>query len=177
MACVVAVAALVLMPTGPIGANETAGRPTHLHQGTCDNVGKMAFALTGVGAEVTLDGLPIPSPHAAGPETALPVQISVTKIEAAVSDLVDGGHALVVYEKDEAMDRVVACGDIGGVMTTQMAGMVMLGDELIVGLAERDDSGFAGIALLRAEGGAETTVTIYLAQGLSGTALSTPVSD
>jgi hypothetical protein len=40
--------------------------------------------------------------------------------------------------------------------------MVMPGDELAVGLAEADDSGYSGLALIRAEG-KTASVRIFLA--------------
>ena len=56
---------------------------------------------------------------------------------------------------------MIACGDVGGPMTSQMAGMVMPGDELVVGLGAVDGAGHSGIAFLRGEG-RTATIMIYL---------------
>ena len=49
--------------------------------------------------------------------------------------------------------RTVACGDVGG---------SIVGDQMLVGLREENDSGSAGVAVLRGIGD-DTQVTIYLA--------------
>ena len=90
-----------------------------------------------------------------------------TVVDVNLPALMADPHALAVYESNEALDTVVACGDVGGRLEAQMAGMAMDGDELVVGLGEADGSGHAGIALLRWEA-PRTTVRIYLAKGLAG---------
>jgi hypothetical protein len=149
-------------------AQDDAGRPAQLHVGSCDELGEVTFPLSGVGAAFDIAGTAVAESELVGPEPARPVATSRTTIEAAVSDLVDEAHALAIYASAEATAEPIACGDVGGLQTMQMAGMLMPGDELVVGLAERNDSGFSGIAVLRAEGGSEATITIYLAEGLSG---------
>jgi hypothetical protein len=149
-------------------AQDEAGQPAQLHAGSCDELGEVAFSLSGVGAAVDVAGTAVAESELVGPESALAVATSRTTIEAAVSDLVNEAHAIAIYASAEATAEPIACGDVGGLQTMQMAGMLMPGDELVVGLAERNDSGFSGIALLRAEGGSEATITIYLAEGLSG---------
>jgi hypothetical protein len=61
------------------------------------------------------------------------------------------------------MDTIIACGNIGGPLSEQMAGMVMPGDELAVWLAPQDNSGDEGLALIRANGD-HAIVRIYLAE-------------
>ncbi|MDQ3656118.1 MAG: hypothetical protein M3457_13705, partial [Chloroflexota bacterium] len=170
--CIVITAALVVATYAgtAIAAQESGGHPVRLHQGTCDDVGAVAFELTGVGAEITLEGSPVPTIEMMGPEGSRPILLSVTTLEADLLEIVDGGHTMVVSESDEAMERIIACGDVGGPRISQMVGMVMPGDELAIVLAEHDGSGYAGIALLTAEG-LTTTVRIYLAQDLAGNEL------
>jgi hypothetical protein len=140
-------------------AQEADGHPARIHAGACDDLGTVAFDLTALGAEATAEGTPVPAPEFVGSASAVPMQISETSLEATLSDLVDEELAIVVYGDDET---VVACGAIGGPLTMQMAGMVMPGDELAVGLAEADDSGYSGLALIRAEG-KTASVRIFLA--------------
>lgn len=152
-----------------VAAHGADGRPARLHEGTCDQLGPVAVELTGVGAETTPDGTPVPPAEAIGPGSAVPVAVSATEIETSLSDIVEGGHALAVAASDDADDDVIACGDVGGRLRMQMGGMVMPGDELIVGLAGSGGSGAVGIAVLRAEGSA-TVVTVYLVEGATGDA-------
>jgi hypothetical protein len=150
--------ALVARGSLRVVAHEADGKPARLQTGTCDNLGGVAFQLTGVGATAGLDDAEIPAPEIAGAPSAAAVTLSVTTVAAPLADVVAGGHAIVVYESDEAMDEIVACGDVGG---------PMLGESLVVGLREVAGSGHSGIAtLVPGEGG--TVVTIYLGEGLGG---------
>jgi hypothetical protein len=60
-----------------------------------------------------------------------------------------------------SMDHIIACGNVGGLLVApQMAGMVMPGDELAIGLAPQGDSGATGIALLRSVEGGTSSLRI-----------------
>jgi hypothetical protein len=143
------------------GAHAADGHPVRIHGGTCDNLGAVVFPATGVGATVSPDGTPIPEVEHFGSERAVPVQTSETTFDTNLSSFVKGDHAIVIYESDEAMDEEIACGTIGGALTAQMAGMVMPGDELAIGLTEVNDSGHSGIALFTAAG-PKSTLRIFL---------------
>jgi hypothetical protein len=159
--------AAVALATGGAFAHEGHGKPARLQTGTCDDLGGVAFELTGVGASTGLDDAPITAPEIAGAPSAVEVLLSQTTVAAALADVV-GGHAIVVYESDEAMDEVVACGDVGG---------PMLGEDLVVGLREHHGSGLAGIAVLSPdEAGTGTLVTIYLGEGLLHGDAASPVA-
>jgi hypothetical protein len=161
------VLAATAQPLGTI-ARQSDGLPSGIGEGTCDNHGAFVFELAPVGTATVLAGTEVAASDPVGAGSAVPVLFSETTVEAALTDLVEEGHAIVVAAGDAAADEV-ACGDIGGRMTLQMAGMVMPGDELMIGLRERNGSGFSGIAILVAEG-LTTTVRIYLAEDLSGDA-------
>lgn len=162
------VAGLLFSASGVrVAAHEADGHPARIQRGSCANLGGVAFQLTGVGASATSEGTPVAALETVGSKEAFPVQISETTLDTGLSDLTRKEYAIVVYESDEAMDRVIACGNIGGPATSQMAGMVMPGDELAIGLGEVNGSGYAGVALLRAEGGT-ATLRLFLAEGLSG---------
>lgn len=148
-------------------AHEADGRPARIHAGTCEDFRGVVYILTGVGAETAPGGTPAPQPEQVGAADAFPVALSKTTVPVALTDLAEGEHAIVVYESDEAMDRPVACGTVGGPLTSQMPGMTMPGDELAVWLAEKDSSGLAGVAVLEAKG-RETIVRMYLGEGLGG---------
>ncbi|HET7095265.1 MAG TPA: hypothetical protein VFI22_17380, partial [Thermomicrobiales bacterium] len=118
------------------GAHAADGHPARLQAGACGNLGAVAFRLNGVGATVDAAGTPIPPPERIGAASAFPADVSVTILDNLFTDVVQGDHAIAVYESDEAMDRVIACGDVAGVMTRQMAGMTMPGDEIVLGLGD-----------------------------------------
>src|SRR5215210_5066047 len=144
-------------------AHEADGHPARIYHGSCSSLGEIAFPLTGVGAHVTTAGTPVAATQTMGSEEALPIQTSATPLDATLTDLTEEAYAIVIYESDEAMDRIIACGNIGGLLTPQMAGMVMPGDALAIGLGEENDSSSHGVALLRAEEGGTSTLTILLA--------------
>ena len=148
-------------------AQEVDGYPARIHEGTCDAVGPVTDELTGVGAEIGPDGTAIPAAETAGAEMAVEIAISTTELETKLSDLVDTPHAIVVSESDEAMETVLACGNVGGAMIMQMPGMAMPGDELAVWLSPAGGSAFRGMALLRSETVGASTVTLFLAEELA----------
>jgi hypothetical protein len=149
-------------------AHEADGHPARIHEGSCGAIGRVTDQLTGVGAEITPEGTPVPEVEMVGSEMAIPSDVSTTTLDAKIGELVDTPHAIVVYESDEAMDRMLVCGNVGGPLMMEMPGMPMPGDELPIWLAPQDDSAYTGIALLRSEVGGKSTVTIVLAEGVSG---------
>ena len=108
-------------------AHEADGHPVRIHEGTCDTLCRVTDQLTGVGATITLEGTPIPTPETVGSERAFPVAVSTTELETETSELIDTPHAIVVYESDEAMDTILVCGNVGGALMMQMPGMPMPG--------------------------------------------------
>ena len=121
--------------------------------------------MTGVGAATSMDGTPVAAAAVIGSEGAPQVAQSVTTLGVSLPELVEAPHALVVSEPGERVSRVIACGEVGGLLTAQMPGMVMPGDELVTGLREQGHSGAVGIAVLTADG-TSTTVRVFLASGL-----------
>jgi hypothetical protein len=149
-------------------AHEADGHPARIHEGTCEELGPVTDQLTGVGATINPGGTPIPTPETVGSEAAFPIVVSMTELETEVSELTDTPHAIVVYESDQAMETILVCGTVGGALLMQMPGMPMPGDELAIWLAPQDDVDYTGAALLQSEVGGTSSLTIFLAQGLSG---------
>lgn len=137
-------------PTG--GDQMTAHHPAYIHKGTCAQPqGDPAYTLTEIGMNMAAEGK--------GP--AVPVEISVTTIDAKLADLLAQPHEIDVHEVKElgaALAGTLACGDVGGQPTGEM---------LAIGVKEVNGSGFSGVAVLQAAGD-KTTVTLYMAHGLSG---------
>lgn len=159
----IAVASLaMLVPTGlaqtPVGeATPDAGEmamdgphPAHIHTGTCDTLGDVVVPLTDV-ADATTAG------ERSGPESAHHSKMSYTVVDLPLRDIIDGGHAINVHQSADAIDVYIACGDVGGVITTDEEG----NEELIVALGELNDSGHVGVAWLGANGD-QTEIALIL---------------
>jgi plastocyanin len=126
--------------------------PVHIHLGSCDNLDpNPTFMLTDITAPAATESN--------GP-AAIPVEESVTTVDAKLDDLRTGGYAINAHESVDNIGTYIACGNL----TSAGAG-----DTLAVGLGTLNDSGHSGIAVLTANGD-QTDVHIYLAEGLSGTA-------
>jgi uncharacterized cupredoxin-like copper-binding protein len=149
----------------PVGAYEAgAGHPAHIHNGTCETLGDVAFPLTDVGPEMMMDGTPMSVGEIMGAASAVPVEMSATTVDAKLADIVGGDHAINIHESAENIDKYIACGDIGGAIVIG-PGMDQ-GGTLLIGLRELNQSGYSGIAVLEGKG-AQTEVFVYLAEGLS----------
>ena len=131
---------------------EDGPHPAHIHAGTCEELGDVVVPLTDV-ADVTADA------EQAGPASALAVKSSATIVNMPLEEIIDGGHAINVYLSAEEIDVYIACGDIGGAVTTDEEGR----QELRIGLGELNDSGHFGIAELVADG-EETEVAVHLVE-------------
>jgi hypothetical protein len=155
---------MMLAAAGSALAHEEHGHPAAIHEGSCEQLGRLAYRLNGVGGSVGVDNAPIATPAAINPDNAYQVVVSETTIGARLADLLAGGHAVMVYESDEEMTGV-ACGNVGG---------PMLGDTLTTGLAEQGVPGHTGFAIFTPDGD-KTNVEVIIGHGLdtvsaSGTA-------
>lgn len=140
VAVVTAFAALTLLvPTGgaqtPVAEPAGATHPVHIHAGTCAELGDVV---------VPLNDLAGPGGDRTGPESAVPVTLSENIVDIPLQDIIDGGHAINVHLSNDEIDTYIACGDIGGVITTDDGGR----QEMMIGLAEQNDSGYAGTVWL-----------------------------
>jgi uncharacterized cupredoxin-like copper-binding protein len=130
---------------------ETITHPAHIHQGTCAALGDVAYPLQDVAPVAPTAGMPA---AAEGATTAVPVAMSVTTVDVKLTDLLSAPYAINVHESMQEIEDYIACGDIGG---------RPVGGDLLIGLHLLGTYGYAGIAILHAEGD-QTTVTIYLAE-------------
>lgn len=139
----------VCLPISKTGTDDGALPPYYAEiiEGTCDAAsGTTVFELLEVSDADGVVGVP----------PAALVARSVTTVRSPLDDLVGQRHSIAVRVSADD-PTLVACGEIGGIRD---------GDELAVGLRERNDSGFSGISVIR---GAEESslVYIYLGRGLS----------
>lgn len=140
----------------PVVAHEAHGHPARIHEGSCENLGAVAFRLNGVGGSVDLDNAPVATPAPVNPDAAYQVMLSETAIEGTLDDFLAADHALMVYESDEAMDAI-ACGNIGGLMS---------GETLITALAESGLPGHVGFATF-APSGDQILVMVIIGHALA----------
>lgn len=137
-------------------------RPARIIAGTCANLeATTAFPLFDVGTNQVADDV-----ERAGARSAVPVQMSATTVRSALADLLDERHAIVVAASADD-DTTIACGDIGG---------LVMGNDLALGLQERNGSGASGVAWLRGDGDA-TLVYLFVGLGLSGAAAGVAAGD
>ncbi len=156
------------------GAGDIASvpHPAHIHAGNCETLDpNPLFPLADVSmptADMGMMGTPMAgmdaSPMAGmtgglmGSAAAIPAAYSTTTLDIGLSDILASEHAINVHESAENIQNYIACGAIGG----------MMADDIFVGLSEVNNSGFSGIAWLHANEDNTTTVTVFLAQGLTG---------
>ncbi len=139
----------VCLPISKTGTDDGALPPyvAEIIQGTCDAAsGTTVFELLEVSDADGVVGVP----------PAALVARSVTTVRSPLDDLIGERHSIAIRVSSDD-PTLVACGEIGGIRD---------GDELAVGLRERNDSGFSGISVIR--GADESSlVYIYLGRGLS----------
>ena len=136
----------------------SAGRPAHIHLGTCATLDpNPAFPLSNVAA---------PQGTAVGPADATAVETSVSTVAVDLATLTTTDYSINVHLSQEEANVYIACGEIGGVLDGS--------GSLSIGLREQNDSGFSGVAFLTPNGAdpAQTDVSVFLAEGLSEPAAS-----
>ena len=154
-AVVTALAALVLLiPTGsaqtPVAETAGAAHPVHIHAGTCAELGAVVAPLSDLTA---------PEGEFTGPESAVTVTLSESIVDIPLQDIIDGGHAINAHLSNDEIGTYIACGDIGGVISTDAGGR----QEMMIGLAEQTDSGYTGTVWLGPSAdGAQTEVSVIL---------------
>jgi hypothetical protein len=156
VAALIAVAALTLVvPAGraqtPVADTAAEAHPAHIHSGTCDQLGDVVYPL----ADVTY-----PTGEEMGAAPGHAVKISeVNHVDAPLQEIIDGGHAINVHLSAEEIGTYIACGNIAGIVHERENGEGM---ELVIGLAELNDSGHVGIAWLGDDGEGGTNVSVSL---------------
>jgi plastocyanin len=153
-------AALMASPGAAQEGEEDGGHPAHVHLGTCAELGEVAHALSNVGPGTVRNGEQTTGGRVVGQtEDVHPADVSSTTIDVSLEEITSGVHAINVHESTENIQNYIACGNIGG---------VQYGNTLVIGLAELNDSGYTGIAVLRADDD-QTVVTVYLSQAEAST--------
>jgi hypothetical protein len=133
-------------------AAAAAAHPVHIHAGTCAELGDVV---------VPLNDLVAPEGDRTGPASAVPVTLSENIVDIPLQEIIDGGHAINAHLSTEEIGTYIACGDIGGVITTDAGGR----QEMMIGLAEQNGSGYSGTVWLGPSAdGAQTEVSVILVE-------------
>jgi hypothetical protein len=166
-----AASSLLVLLAPAVGAQDDASEahPAHIHSGTCDQLGDVVHPLADVAA---------PSGEEMGAAGGHAVKVSEgNRIEVPLQEILDGGHAINVHLSADEIGTYIACGNIGGVVHENENGM---GNEIVIGLAELNDSGHVGTAWLGDDGEGGTIVTVSLiepeAMSGAGAAEATPAA-
>ncbi len=156
------------------GAGDIASvpHPAHIHAGNCETLdpnplfplADVSMPTSDMSAMASPMASPVASPMAGGmmgSMACIPAAYSTTTLDIALTDILAAEHAINIHESAQNIQNYIACGAIVG----------MMGDDVFVGLSEVNNSGFSGIAWLHANEDNTTTVTVFLAQGLTGGAM------
>lgn len=132
--------------------------PAHIHAGTCDELDpNPAHPLTDITAWVNED---TDDENANTPQGALTAPLmlrSETDVEMSLEDLLAESHSINVHESTENIQNYIACGEIGGIVVDDD------GETLVVALSPLNDSGYFGVAFLKANDDT-TNVKVWLAE-------------
>jgi uncharacterized cupredoxin-like copper-binding protein len=142
---------LFLVSSRTLGQEASPARPSHIHDGDCDELGQIIQPLT---------ALTVPVGQVSGNKDAVVAEAAFTVIPQSLDELLATDHALKVHLSKEQIQIYLACGDIGGTVDANGA--------LIVGMKELDNSGYTGIAYLAPAGDGGTSVSVLIAKVLPG---------
>jgi hypothetical protein len=146
----------------PVAVSQTSGGrvlPAAIHNGTCAQLGDIAYQLADVGL-----------PQGAQPvgQPAIPAYQGITEVPGAtLDDLINGQFALAVHESAQAMQNLIACGDIGG---------SRFGDTVLFGVGQLNNSGYGGVALISANPNGGLNVVVYLTSNAGSQATASPIA-
>jgi plastocyanin len=165
LAVALLIGAIVIGGGRSVSAQDAAGHPAHIHSGTCATLGDVVHPLDNVGGG-TMMGTPAAT-DSVGSADAIPTESSVTVVQADLATLTGSEFAINVHESAENIGNYIACGDVGG---------QIIGDNLVIGLGELNDSGYFGTAWLHDNGDGTTVVFVALLEeaGEDGAEEGTP---
>ena len=140
-------------PATPVAfdfAQPVAERPAELRAGSCAAPGETIATIT---------PLEKPEGEAQGQPDAIEAERSYTAVPLPMDTLLNGETNISVLLSDAQPEVIIACGEIGGVLSE--------GGALVVKLSEQNGSGFTGIAYLGPEDAATTGISLFLAGELT----------
>ncbi len=146
--------ALAKQESTPVVALDPTSRihPAALFEGSCGRLGQIVFPLADVGIVNTAAGIQ-QGGELVGPPSAIPVLQSITELPVALDQILAAPRAIAVGSSPEDPDTIIACGNVMG---------TRVGDTVMIGLGEQNDSGYGGVALLNPAEPGWTNIVIYL---------------
>lgn len=152
----------------------TMTHPSHIHAGTCPDVGDVVVPLNNVEPadqeSDTTTGTPeaVASPAMEStPVVGLSIPLSAsTTFDGSLDDLLSSEHAVNVHQSPDEMSVYIACADITGEPED---------GKLVLDLEEQNDSGVSGTVTITDNGDGTVTLDIE-AMHVMHPAESTPVS-
>lgn len=127
-----------------------AERPISILSGPCGSVGETI---------ATLEPVNTPAGEAQGQGGAIEAALSYTEVPLSLSALLTGETNISAFFSAADAQVVVACGEIGGVVSE--------GGSLVLKLSSQNDSGFSGIAYLAGGDSGTTGISTFLAGTLT----------
>ena len=147
-------------------SNVVPPHPVAIHQGTClEPTAEPAYPIGDAGERTGNDDATPTLEDVRGTPSGLGVDVASATIDVPLDDLLteDRPHILMVHESAETYNTYIACSEIGG---------AVLDDSLLLGIRPLNNSEYAGVAVLAADGD-QTAVTAYLIN-LTGRLEATP---
>lgn len=132
----------------------SAGHPSHLHKGTCDQPGEITIPLGNIGNEYINFWDSAATVESVGNASAVTVISASTPIDAPLSAFINSEHMLMVHESEENLQYFIACGNVGGNLVN--------GTDLQFGIEPLNNSGVSGIAWLIDDGDGSSTLHVFL---------------
>jgi hypothetical protein len=135
----------------PVSETAHASHPAHIHAGSCAELGEVVYPLTDVA---------LPVGEMMGAAGGHPVEISDTNLpDVPLKTILDGEYAVNIHLSADEIGTYIACGNIGGIVDARENGE---GQEISVGLADLNESGYVGVAWLGDDGNGGTNVGVTL---------------
>jgi plastocyanin len=132
-------------------------RLSHIHAGTCDELGIVVYALTDPRSYRI-------EPAGDGEGAAGPAEMIVGTAEVPLADLFNEPFSVHVHQDVANKQIYLACADVGG----RPADTWTEADGLALEAVEQAESGWSGFASLRPSADGGTLVNIFLAQAPAG---------
>lgn len=140
--------------------------PAQIRNGTCSAPDVIAFNLNPISDLGLVDGTAMAQYPEVGAPSELPVQQSDSTIGVGLQELLSTQHSISVSLSTDAADNFLVCGSVGGTMLGQ--------NDLTIGLAEANGSGYIGVATMHDNGDGTTAVWIFLMQSSIAAPAATP---
>lgn len=171
-AAIISMVAIILATAGVALRDSSAQsapadqHPAQIRNGTCSAPDVIAFNLNPISEQGLVDGTAMAQYPEVGAPSELPIQQSDSTVGVGLQDLIASEHLISVSLSTDDADNFLVCGSIGGAMLGQ--------NDLTIGLAEANGSGYIGVATMHDNGDGTTAVWVFLMQSSIAAPAATP---